>query len=160
MSKKFGIETLSGDWYNQLGSTVHFAVDLNGGLVGKYISAVGHAEDGYRLNGRFDADPPAGEGVSLGWTVNWRNVLPDGTVNNAHSTTTWSGQYFDESSSVGERIVTNWLLTQSTDPSDIWNSTNVGNDAFTRIMPSAAEISKAKALSFGSPHPQQILAKK
>ncbi|KDR72421.1 hypothetical protein GALMADRAFT_253228 [Galerina marginata CBS 339.88] len=158
MTNKFDFNTLAGDWHNQLGSKVHFVTDPNGGITGKYNSAVGRAEDFYVLTGRFDANPPLDEGVSVGWTVNWRNFI-NGKENNSHSTTTWSGQYYDKSTGV-ERIVTTWLLTQSTTTNDSWDSTNVGNDTFVRDKPSAAEIAKAKALSFGSPHPEELLARR
>ncbi|KDR76656.1 hypothetical protein GALMADRAFT_96391 [Galerina marginata CBS 339.88] len=158
MGNKFNFKALSGDWHNQLGSKVHFITDSDGGITGKYNSAVGRAEDFYILTGRFDANPPEDEGVSVGWTVTWRNFV-DGKENNSHSTTTWSGQYFDATSGV-ERIITNWLLTQSTDTKNIWDSTNVGNDTFVRDKPSTAEIARAKALSVGSPHPEHLLARR
>jgi len=141
---------LSGHWYNQLGSNMALTADENGGLHGKYHSAVGEAEDFYILTGRFDTSPPSDEGISVGWVVTWRNRKL-----NANSTTTWSGQYFD----VGEeRILTQWLLTSSTEPKSAWKSTNLGYDTFTRNKPSAAEIAKALALTIGSPHPEHILA--
>ena len=143
---------LSGVWYNQLGSTMTLIADPDGGLSGKYNSAVGEAEDFYILTGRFDADPPVdkGVGVSVGWVVTYRN-----SELNAHSTASWSGQYFDDGS---ERILTHWLLTLSTLPKDVWSSTNLGTDTFTRNKPSAAEIATARALTVGSPHPENILA--
>jgi hypothetical protein len=142
---------LSGDWYNQLGSKTTLIADGSGGLSGTYCSAVGTAQDFYILTGRYDADPPSDKGVSVGWVVTWRN-----SKLNAHSTTTWSGQYFDGGN---ERILTQWLLTSSTAPSDVWSSTNIGNDTFTRNKPSAAEIAKARALTLGSPCLEHILAK-
>ena len=135
----------------QLGSTMELTPDGKGGLSGKYNSAVGTAEDFYILTGRFDISPPGGKGTSLGWVVNWRN-----SKLNANSTTTWSGQYF----SGPETILTQWLLTASTDTSSVWESTNVGHDEFTRTKPSAEAIAKAKVLSYCSPHPEQIVAAK
>lgn len=133
---------LSGVWYNQLGSKMTLIADESGGLSGKYNSAVGKAEDFYVLTGRFDVSPPSNKGVSVGWVVTFRN-----SKLNAHSTSTWSGQYFDGD----ERILTHWLLTSSTDSSSVWNSTNIGHDTFTRKEPSAAEIVQAHALTVGSP---------
>jgi hypothetical protein len=150
MSELVDWKKLSGDWYNRLGSKMTLTADENGGLCGKYNSAVGKAEDFYILTGRFDASPPSNRGVSVGWVVTFRNRML-----NAHSTTTWSGQYFDGGD---ERILTHWLLTSSTAPSTVWNSTNVGHEAFTRNKPSAAEIAKAQALTVCSPHPEDILA--
>ncbi|KAF7341783.1 Structural origins of high-affinity biotin binding To Streptavidin [Mycena sanguinolenta] len=155
---------LFGDWYNQLGSHMILCPDGDGGIRGEYYSAVGDAEHLYTLTGRYDAAPPDAppdgsatpsflyKGVSVGWVVTWRN-----SYRNAHSTTTWSGQYFHEGV---ERILTHWLLTSSTTPEFVWDSTNVGHDTFTRTRPSAEEIARAKALTVGSPHPEDILAKK
>jgi len=150
MSEQVDWTKLSGDWYNQLGSKMTLIADENGGLRGKYNSAVGNAEDFYILTGWFDACPPSDKGVSVGWVVTFRNRKL-----NAHSTATWSGQYFDGGD---ERILTHWLLTSSTAPSSVWKSTNVGHDTFTRNEPSAAEIAKAQTLTFGSPQPEDILA--
>lgn len=129
-------KNLSGNWYNELGSTMNLTADDNGGLSGKYHSAVGEPEDWYILTGRFDTRPPSEEGVgiSVGWVVTFSRDQDD-----IHSTTTWSGQYFDDGT---ERIVTNWLLTKSTDPKDMWNSTNIGRDTFTRTKPSAGGFGK------------------
>ena len=144
---------LSGDWYNELGSKMTLTAADDGSLTGTYNSAVGDAEDFYVLAGRFDAAPPTGEGVSIGWAVTFRN-----DYRNAHSTTAWSGQFFYDGS---ERILTQWLLTSSTTPSDVWQSTNIGHDAFTRSPPSAnalAEIVKVQALKAGSQDPKDILS--
>jgi Avidin family len=143
---------ISGVWYNKLGSEMILTADENGGLTGTYKSAVGNAEDFYILAGRYDASPPLdGSGDSVGWVVTFRNHL-----RNAHSTTAWSGQYFDGGA---ERILTNWLLTSSTTPDSVWNSTNIGHDTFTREKPKAhAEIAKTLALTVNSPHPKDILS--
>ena len=149
-----GIATkLSGTWYNELGSEMILVADNNGGLSGRYKSAVGEAEDFYILAGRYDTSPPSGEGVSLGWAVTFHN-----DKRNAHSTTTWSGQFFDDGS---ERILTHWLLTSSTTPSNVWRSTNIGHDTFIRTRPRAdalAEIVKAQALTAASLDPKDILS--
>jgi hypothetical protein len=135
---------LSGTWYNELGSKMILAVDGAGGLSGSYYSAVGDAQDFYILAGRYDNAPPSGAGTSLGWAVTFYN-----NKNNAHSTSTWSGQYFNDAS--GERILTNWLLTSSTPAASVWNSTNIGNDTFTRNPPKAQpKIAKARALTADS----------
>jgi len=145
---------LEGCWYNQLGSTMTLnAPTADGGLDGTYNSAVGDAKYDYILTGRFDACPPPDMGISLGWVVTYHN-----NYNNAHSTATWSGQYFNDSGD--ETILTHWLLTRSTlpGPKNVWNSTNLGTDTFTRCEPTDAEIAKARALTFGSPHVEDILA--
>ena len=68
-----------------------------------------------------------------------------------HSTTTWSGLFFDDNAGKPARIITQWLLTRSTEERDIWESTHVGNDTFAKVIPSAAEIARARTLSGGSP---------
>ena len=147
-------EFLNGTWYNELGSRMTLVIN-DGAITGKYESAVGKAIYEYTLTGRYDADAPQDEGVSVGWVVTYRN-----SSLNAHSTATWSGQYFNEGSSLGERILTHWLLTTSTLPKDIWKSTNIGTDTFTRAQPGVADIAKARSLSFASPHVEDILARK
>ncbi|KIY64377.1 structural origins of high-affinity biotin binding To Streptavidin [Cylindrobasidium torrendii FP15055 ss-10] len=142
---------IAGKWHNQLGSTVIFVLDKDGTLHGKYNSSVGEAESFYFLTGRYDTAPPDGEGVTLGWTVNYRNEKHG----NSHSTATWSGQYFGGAQEV---IITQWLLTRSTKPQDVWESTNIGNDIFTRVKPTQEEIQKAT--SIGSPSAEQVLAKR
>ncbi|KAJ3806978.1 Avidin/streptavidin [Lentinula aff. lateritia] len=116
---------LSGTYINKLGSTVTLIADQEGGLSGQYNSAVGEASNFYNLTGRFDTLPPAGRGVSVGWVVTWHNKYL-----NAHSTTTWSGQYFNNGGS--KTIITQWLLTGSTTLNNVWASTTVGHDEFTR----------------------------
>ncbi|KAJ3851417.1 Streptavidin-Homobiotin complex [Lentinula lateritia] len=116
---------LSGNWTNELGSTMILTADQNGGLSGQYSSAVGNATNFYNLTGRFDTLPPSDAGISVGWVVDWKNDLL-----NAHAVTTWSGQYFDNDDV--ETILTQWLLTTSSSQADVWKSTLVGHDEFTR----------------------------
>jgi len=146
MSEQIDWQKLSGDWHNQLGSKMTLIADENGGLRGKYNSAVGQAEDFYILTGRFDACPPSDEGVSLGWVVSFSNRKL-----NEHCSTTWSGQYFDGGD---ERILTRWVLNLSIAPNAVC-PTNIGHDIFTRVgldtftrnKPNTAEIAKAQALT-------------
>ena len=142
--------SLSGVWYNELGSEMTLSVDGDGGLSGKYKSAVGEAEDFYILAGRYDAFPPPDEGVSVGWAVTFRNDKL-----NANSTATWSGQYFAAGT---ERILTHWLLTSSTAAKDVWKSTNVGHDTFTRKPPTTNRVAAALALTVDSTDPGDILS--
>jgi hypothetical protein len=142
------MSNLSGVWYNQLGSEMNLTADDNGGLSGTYNSAVGDAVDSYILAGRFDSSPPTdGSGVSVGWAVSFfNNVVKDPP----HSTSTWSGQYFNDTH--GERILTNWLLTSSTDLSSVWDSTKTGHDTFTRNPPiTQAELVKAQPSTVSPP---------
>lgn len=138
------VSAITGTWYNQLGSKMVVTARVGGSLAGTYESAVGNAENTYVLRGRYDTEPlTTGAGTTLGWTVNWRN-----DYRNAHSTATWSGQYFGGAQ---ERIVTHWLLTSSTLPADEWGATRVGKDTFTRAQPTPQQIEQAKALGVGSP---------
>jgi hypothetical protein len=143
---------LSGTWYNELGSEMILTIDGEGGLSGQYKSAVGDAEDFYILAGRYDSSPPGdGKGVSVGWAVTFRN-----DKRNAHSTATWSGQYFNEPK---EAILTHWLLTSSTTLKNVWMSTHVGHDTFTRNKPADQDkVAKVLALTIDSPHPEDILS--
>ncbi|KDR72422.1 hypothetical protein GALMADRAFT_159069 [Galerina marginata CBS 339.88] len=141
MSNKFDYSNLSGDWYNRIGLQVNLIPAQDGSLKGKLYDD----KKAYDLTGRFDTDPPSGDGASVGWVVTRPNVVKPTEHNN---TTTWSGQYFDWNGGV-ESIAASWLLTQSTIARKSWNSTNVGNDLFTREKPSDAEIAKAKAVLFG-----------
>lgn len=137
---------LAGTWFNELGSTMVLTVDPSGGLSGTYNSAVGNAENEYPLVGRFDSAPVSGNGTALGWAVAWRN-----SFRNAHSTTTWSGQYFG---GANEHIDTQWLLTSGTTAADEWKSTLVGRDVFTRTKPTAEQVRQARQLGATAPVPQ------
>nr|AAX16019.1 circularly permuted covalent streptavidin dimer mutant E2 [synthetic construct] len=98
---------ITGTWYNQLGSTLIVTAGADGALTGTYESAVGNAESRYVLTGRYDSAPATdGSGTALGWTVAWKN-----NYRNAHSATTWSGQYVGGAEA---RINTQWLLTSGT----------------------------------------------
>ncbi|MFB7663225.1 avidin/streptavidin family protein [Kitasatospora sp. NPDC056138] len=137
---------ITGTWYNELGSTLVVTASADGGLTGTYNSAVGNAQNTYALTGRFDSAPATdGSGTALGWSVAWRNDFRD-----AHSATTWSGQYFGGAQ---ERIDTQWLLTSGTTAANEWQSTLVGHDVFTRTAPSAAAIAQAKQLGATSANP-------
>jgi len=126
---------LSGTWFNELGSVMNLTATTDGSISGLYCSAVGNATNFYTLTGRFDPSTtiPTGEGVSLGWVVNYANA-----DENADSTAAWSGQFF----AANATILTQWLLTSSTTPADEWESTNVGHDQFTRTVqvPSACSV--------------------
>ncbi|QXJ23785.1 hypothetical protein AGRA3207_004987 [Actinomadura graeca] len=118
---------LDGTWYNELCSVMHLRTTPDGNVTGDYESLVGNAKGKYALNGRYDTEPPAGKGQTVGWTVSWRNDRL-----NSHSLTTWSGQYFGDG---GERIHTQWLLTTSSTAQDQWGSTRIGPNTFVRKRP-------------------------
>lgn len=139
-------DDLTGTWYNELGSMMKLTATADGMLSGSYFSAVGEATDFYVLTGRFDSAPPSGDGVSVGWTVTFFNAKL-----NAHSTATWSGQYFAEGK---PEIVTQWLLTTSSTKAAEWQATNVGHDEFTRTPPSEADIAQAREAGRGPAFPR------
>lgn len=139
---------LAGTWYNELGSMMVLTVSPDGALTGTYQSAVGDAESTYPLRGGYDIAPDAGTGTALGWTVAWHN-----SFRNAHSTTSWTGQYVG---GTDEHILTQWLLTSGTTPADQWQSTLAGHDEFTRTAPSAAQIEQAKQRGDGAALPRSV----
>ncbi|MFI1566524.1 avidin/streptavidin family protein [Streptomyces sp. NPDC020490] len=124
--------SISGDWYNEVGSHMRITVDPVGGIRGTYMSATGHAAGAYPLVGRYDTADFPDHGTTLGWTVAWHNERSD-----AASVTSWSGQYHKEG---GERICATWLLTASANPANTWEATAVGQDVFTRERPSPERI--------------------
>ena len=128
---------LDGKWYNELGSCMNLTAESDGTLTGTYESAVGQAKYTYVLAGRYDNLP---ERRTLGWTVTWVNQY----YFCSKSTTSWSGQFQIEPKTQEQQILTSWLLTVQTAPSDDWNSTNVGFDVFTRTAPTPEQSMKAK----------------
>ena len=144
---------LYGVWYNQLGSKMTLTAEWGGGPSGKYHSNVGGVLHDYFLAGIFDPSSKSWTNDPVGFTLGWAvTYIYDKSPVHIHSTATWSGQFFNDSNSDDDgKIITQWLLTRSTKKGDIWNSTTVGNDAFTRTKPTAAEIAKARALGGSSP---------
>lgn len=134
-----------GVWYNELGSDM--VLNVSGASVwGTYYSAVGDATRRYDLAGQIDPQPgPSGQ--ALGWTVAWANPY-----RNAHSATSWSGQY--QVLAGNEEIVALWLLTRETAPEDDWASTQVNKDVFTRQRPQPEEI-EANRRRVPPPHPRE-----
>ncbi|WP_431677840.1 avidin/streptavidin family protein [Kitasatospora sp. KL5] len=125
--------TIAGDWYNEFGSHMRLTADESGGLTGTYVSSAGHVAGPYDLTGRQDTPARPGHGTAVGWTVAWRNEQGD-----AGSVTSWSGQYLDGD----DTILATWLLTRSAAASDVWESTVVGQDVFTRRAPSSEEVER------------------
>jgi hypothetical protein len=120
---------ISGTWFNELGSVMNITAETDGSLSRRYCSAVGTAINFYNLVGRFDSAPQTGVGVSIGWVVSYQN-----SQLNAHSTASWSGQFFAGSQFINQTILTQWLLTSSTTQPNVWESTQVGHDEFTRYQ--------------------------
>ena len=133
-------------WYNELGSVLTFKeVDKEKGtFYGTYCSKVGDAEKEYVALGRFDTTQMG----AIGWTVSWENKF-----RNAHSVTTWSGQFQYDSQISDFTILTTWLLTVKTDPKDDWNSTNIGADKFVLLKPTPA-ITEHASLRCQRSHPK------
>ena len=97
-------------------------------IKGHYRSEVGDAAKQYELFGQIDTDND--KSAAIGWVVVWNNE-----TGSSDAVTTWSGQVqIDDDGN--ERIVTTWLLTVETDEDDLWHSTLVGKDVFTRIIQS------------------------
>lgn len=129
---------IGGKWYNELGSWMVLQLGADGrSLTGTYHSAVGQAVEEYVLTGRLDGN--AGASTGLGWVVSWQNQQL-----NAHSVTTWSGQYRIVDGQ--EFITTTWLLTREGNPNEDWESTLVGKDVFSRTPPTPDHIARTRAL--------------
>ncbi|CAI8016126.1 Streptavidin-V2 [Geodia barretti] len=132
-------------WWNELGSAMVITSydSATGVFGGKYYSKVGEAENWYVLTGRNDT-----AGTTLGWTVNWKN-----SSHNAHSVTTWSGQ-FQLPPDGKPALTTTWLLTAQTNPEDNWESTMVGFDRFYLTEP-PYEIKERAKLHCRRSHPKE-----
>lgn len=141
--------TIAGDWYNEFGSHMRLDTDPSGGITGMYVSAAGHASGRYVLVGRYDMPAGTGYSTALGWTVAWRNE-----DNDADSVTSWNGVYQDDGE---ERILATWLLTRSATAPDVWESTMVGQDVFTREVPSREQVERWRRLGKPTPHPQDAI---
>lgn len=138
---------IDGDWYNEFGSRMRLESADDGSLSGEYVSAVGHVAGDYRLVGRSAGPTGAGHGLALGWTIAWHNDR--GSVD---SVTCWSGQYLTDP----ERILTTWLLSRSADPDQVWETTVVGQDVFTRRPPTDEEVERSLRSGRPVPHPQTL----
>ena len=134
--------SLSGTWYNELGSEMH--VEQDGSSVsGTYRTGVGHAPGEYALVGLTDAKPlPRSQ--ALAFVVVWSNG------SRGASATSWSGQY--QTIDGEETITATWLLTLETVPNADWSSTIVGVDVFTRRKPPEETIARRARQSTWS-HP-------
>jgi hypothetical protein len=133
---------LSGEWFNELGSSM--LVEVRGTtLTGKYHTAVGDADGVYELIGRVSVPDAATK--TLGFVVAWQN-----DKRKVDSATAWCGEARELDGT--QSITTTWLLTAETAPTDDWKSTLVGKDCFLRTPPSAAQMKKNRALRRPSHH--------
>lgn len=135
--------SLSGEWINELGSRMRLDATEDGHLSGSYHTQVGDAEGIYRLVGTYDV-AGAGGSQSLAFCVSWQN-----DDLNSHSGTAWAGQF--QTDEQGDVITTTWLLTRETGQADDWESTNVGQDVFRRVL----EGKQWKSARRGSSHPSR-----
>ncbi|CAH3173699.1 unnamed protein product, partial [Porites lobata] len=117
-------ETLNGTWYNQRGDELYLERKSDGRLVGEYRteeqrqnrSAVAHSA----ALGTAPYDKP---GVAFAFSVVWRN----GT-----SATVWTAQCI--LCDGHEKLLTSWLQRYIVGTrKDIWESTRIGQDTFTRF---------------------------
>ncbi len=112
----------SGDWKNELGSTMSLSVNQNGVVVGSYISAVSDTGSGptppFDLTGAVAGD-------LLSFTVNWGTEI-----------TAWIGHGTRDSK--GDQILTLWHVVKNvpheTDPEQQWRMILAGADSFYRIL--------------------------
>lgn len=113
---------VSGKWYNELGSVMELTQSENGALGGVYKNM---APDSSTVEERVIGSLGKGVPATLGFTVNFE----DGKY-----TTSWSGQYFKEAGVDNKEVLlTTWLMTANLqDSSEYWESTNIGQDRFTR----------------------------
>lgn len=128
--------------YNELGSKMILNADVDGGLTGTYVSAVGSVQNEYTLVGRYNPNqsPP-----TIGWVVQWTNASKQN-----NSVTSWSGQIMEIDNI--PTILTTWLLTQQTKPEDEWESTLIDQDVFIPNKPTDEQIKSAKMKhSYSSP---------
>jgi hypothetical protein len=138
---------IDGAWFNEYGSVAILTSDGRGGLTGTYESTVGDAKGTYTLTGRYIPSETPGYGIALGWSVSWNNQYQ-----NAYSATTWCGQLFDDF----QRLTTTWLLGIETTPQELWESTLVGQDVFTRVRPTDEEIAEKIRLGVAVSHPLRL----
>jgi hypothetical protein len=139
--------TLTGTWYNELNSTAIFTQDGNS-LSGTYNTIVGNAKYWYNLTGFTNLpDSSNPNQAAVGFTVVWYNPQ----YGDSKSVTAWSCQYQVVNNQ--ESIICPWLLTTETDPDNNWSSTNVGQDVFTRTMPTTEDIEYSLAHGAKHSHP-------
>ncbi|HSR88788.1 MAG TPA: avidin/streptavidin family protein [Candidatus Udaeobacter sp.] len=123
---------INGVWYNELGSKV--IIKASGQmLTGTYQSAVG-GQGVFQMTGMVD--PVQAAGQTFGMVVVWNNSTSD-----LQSTTAWCGQL--QMINGQETLTTMWLLNQTTNPADNWESMLIGQDVFTRNAPPGTTAKKA-----------------
>ena len=117
--------TLIGSWQNDQGLFLTINYAKNGQLSGMYEVLKDNELQKHAVTGSYDSTIT---GRTLGWTVTWSNVL----YSSAHSTTAWSGRYYDADTSNDHmaKIVATWIQTSDTKPESEWEATVVGKSDF------------------------------
>ncbi len=138
---------LNGKWFNELGSVMEITIS-NKNITGTYHTTVGNASGDYELVGQTDNDED--ESQSIGFVVLWNN-----SYGSSDSITSWSGQA--QVIDGEEKIVTTWLLTSETDEDDVWHSTLIGKDIFTRDPKPEEKIQRSVAKGIKTAYPKAVL---
>jgi len=119
------VEVISGQWRNQLGSTVKFAAYKDGKISGEYYTSVGNVKVSHPLIGSWtstiEGDP------LMSWVVTWTDITPGSD----RSTTVWTGVLLINSD-IPPKIISTWLLTSSEDRNDLWKNTLINKDVFIK----------------------------
>ncbi|XP_072887151.1 avidin-like [Hemitrygon akajei] len=119
-----GVQTLTGCWTNELGSTANIMMDEDGTLQGIYRSAVsrtGTQAEGELIGFQVDIAHP-----TFGFVVKWTTESVRGNV------TAWTGQMFVAEGT--QTLKTMWLLRSGSSVDGNWAATLTGTDIFTRCI--------------------------
>jgi hypothetical protein len=123
-------QSIAGVWYHDDGSVLTLVATQDGLLTGTYAPAVGDATGKFPVAGRFLPSPAAGTGVPISWTIDWQNA-----TQNFHGVTASAGQFF---AATGGHLFVQALTTTGTTANDIYRSTLVDHDSYTRTKPGQA----------------------
>ncbi len=121
--------TISGSYLNNLESNLildcHYDETSGNGadLSGRYFSAVGNAKGYYEVKGRATNCYP---GATFAFSVSWKNKANG----DSESSTGWSGMSLP---GTPPSLSTFWILTESTDPDNLWSAVNIGSDSFIKV---------------------------
>ncbi|MBX0293123.1 avidin/streptavidin family protein [Hymenobacter sp. HSC-4F20] len=112
-------DLFSGQWKNQLKSSMSINVSVDGKVTGKYITAVGK--------------PEQKESELMGFAL--KDIITF-TVNFGRSLATWSGQ-IEKDEEGKEKLVTMWHLIVNVEEGDEaelnWKDTYTGSDQFVKV---------------------------
>jgi len=139
--------SISGTWYNELGSILTVSSISGNAISGMYNTASGNASGNYPFVGRIDGGAPSGSASATGWTVVWSNSSGDSA-----SATSWTGLYHPPNANTTEEIYTLWFLANELPEEADWYAIHAGQDTFTRTKPSPETVAKARARGMAA-HP-------